>query len=288
MRTPESQLTAEQSLTGGHWNSLKKIPHIQTQRRSHSENTWITTDCWTVIDRETLELTKKDTPHPKTKEKPHWDSRRGTITIKSNPITAGWWLTNWRTLIPQKSTHWREGSEPHVRLPNLEVRQWEEEFLEDQTLKGSGIWLQDFDRTGGNRDSTLGGHTQSSVLIRTQGKEQWPHRRLNQTYLLVLEISCRGCGWLWLTVGTRTLAAEVLGSTPWHEPSQSLPFTPPKSLVGSSAGSSQAKRPTGREPSPTHQQTSGFKFYWALPRRATPSSTHHQSLPSGSLHKPLR
>ena len=30
-------------------------------------------------------------------------------------------------------------------------------------------------------------------------------------------------------MGTRTLAAEVLGSTPWREPSQSLPLTPPKS-----------------------------------------------------------
>ena len=28
--------------------------------------------------------------------------------------------------------------------------------------------MQDFNRTGGNRDSTLGGHTQSSVHIRTQ------------------------------------------------------------------------------------------------------------------------
>ena len=30
-------------------------------------------------------------------------------------------------------------------------------------------------------------------------------------------------GWLCLTVRTRTLAAEVLGSTPWSEPSQSPP-----------------------------------------------------------------
>ena len=36
-RTPKSQLTAEQSATGRHWNSPKKIPHIQTQRRSHNE-----------------------------------------------------------------------------------------------------------------------------------------------------------------------------------------------------------------------------------------------------------
>ena len=70
-----------------------------------------------------------------------------------------------------------------------------------------------------------------------------------------------GGGWLWLTVRTRTLAAEVLGSTPWREPSQSLTLAPPKSQVGSTVGSPQAKQPTGRELSPTHQQTSGLKFY---------------------------
>ena len=47
--------------------------------------------------------------------------------------------------------------------------------------------MQDFDRTGGNRDSTLGGHKQTSVHIGTQGKEQGPQGMLNQTYLLVLE-----------------------------------------------------------------------------------------------------
>ena len=38
-----------------------------------------------------------------------------------------------------KSTHWSEGSEPHVRLPNLGVRKWEEEFLENHTLKAHRI-----------------------------------------------------------------------------------------------------------------------------------------------------
>ena len=87
---------------------------------------------------------------------------------------------------------------------------------------------------------------------------------------------------------TKTLAAVVLGSTPWREPSQSPPIAPPKSRIGSSVGSPQAKQPTGRELSPTNQQTSGLKFYLALPKRATSSSTHHQSLPTGNLHKPLR
>ena len=36
-RTPESQITAEQSSTGRHWNSPKKIPHNQRHRRNHNE-----------------------------------------------------------------------------------------------------------------------------------------------------------------------------------------------------------------------------------------------------------
>ena len=139
------------------------------------------------------------------------------------------------------------------QVPNLGVRQGEEEFLENQALNASGIWLQDFVRTGGNRDSTLGGHTQSSVCIGTQGKEHWPHRRLNQTYLLVLEVSCRGRGCLWLTVRTRTLAAEVLGSTPWREPSQSPPLAPPKSpdRLQCWIASGQTTNREGTQPNPS-------------------------------------
>ena len=188
------------------------------------ESTRITTNCWTVIDRKTLELTKKVTPRAKTKEKPQWDGRRGTITIKSHLITAG------RVTHKLENTYTTEIHPLEWRfwatLPNLGVWQWEEEFLENQTLKASGIWLQDFGRTGGNRDSTLGGHTQSSVCVGTQGKEQWPHRRLNQTYLLVLEGLLQRQEAAVAHQGTRTLAAEVVGSTPWHEPSHNLLLAP--------------------------------------------------------------
>ena len=158
----------------------------------------------------------------------------------------------------------------------------------ESNLKDGGIWLQDFDRTGGNRDSTLGGHTQSSVYIRTHRKEKWPHRRLNQSYQLVLEGLLQR---LEVTVAHREdkdtgLRSSGKYSLAWVLPESAI--SPNKDWVGSSIGSLQAKQPTGREPSPTHQQTSRLKFYWALPTRATPSSTHHQSLPSGNLHKPLR
>ena len=53
-RAPKWQLAVEQPLTEGHWSSPKN-----------------------------------DTPHKKTKGKPKQDGRKGTITIKSNPIPTG-------------------------------------------------------------------------------------------------------------------------------------------------------------------------------------------------------
>ena len=58
-KTPQSQPAVEQPLTGGCWNPPKK-----------------------------------DTAHPRTKEK-QGGSRRGAIRIKSNPIPIGWATTNW-------------------------------------------------------------------------------------------------------------------------------------------------------------------------------------------------
>ena len=84
---------------------------------------------------------------------------------------------------------------------------------------------------GGNRDSTLGEHTQSSVHIRTQGERAVTPQETEPDLPASVEGShAEAGGQLWLTMGTRTQAAEVLGSTPWHEPSQSLPLAPPKSL----------------------------------------------------------
>ena len=146
---------------GSRWQSRRTCAH------SSCESTRITTNCWTIIDRKTLELIKKDTPHPKTKEKPQWDSRRGGITIKANLINTGW-VTHKPENDYTTEVHpleWRFWAPCQASQPG--VWQWEEEFPENQTLKAGGIWLQDFDRIGGNRDSTLGGHTQSRVHIRT-------------------------------------------------------------------------------------------------------------------------
>ena len=54
------------------------------------KSTEVTTSCWTAINRKMLGLTKKDTPHSKTKQKLQWGGRRGAITLKSNPVSAKW------------------------------------------------------------------------------------------------------------------------------------------------------------------------------------------------------
>ena len=46
--------------------------------------------------------------------------------------------------------------------------------------------INEFHKTGGNGNYTLWGHTQGLMYTKTQGKK-WPHKRMCQTYLLILE-----------------------------------------------------------------------------------------------------
>ena len=121
----------------------------------------------------------------KIKKKPQRDGRKGTIMIKSNPIPTRWVTHKLESKVPKEFSHCCEGSEPHGRLHSLGQRDWE--FPRNLTLKPSEIWLQNFHRTGGNRNSSLGGHNKTLHAPRLKGKEQWPPRRLNQNHLLVLE-----------------------------------------------------------------------------------------------------
>ena len=168
------------------------------------------------------------------------------------------------------------------------VREQAEELPENQTLKASGIWLQDFDRSGGQESPLLEGTHKVVCTWGPTGKEQWPHRRLNQTYLLVLEGLPQRRGAAVAHYRDKDTGSRGSGkfSLAWALPESTI--FPTKEPIGGSAGSPQAKQPTRRELIPIHQQTSRLKFYWALPTGETPSSTHHQSLPSGNLQRPLR
>ena len=88
--------------------------------------------------------------------------------------------------------------------------------------------------------------------------------------------------------GEKTMEVAVMRSPHRHEPSQRLPLPQP---VGSRAGMLQAKQPTGQEQSPINQQTGCLKFPEHSPAQQRDKTHLHpqvESLPSESLHKPLR
>ena len=93
VRAPKLQLAVEQPSTGGHWNQPTK-----------------------------------DTSCPKTKKKLQQDGRRGTITIKSNPIPAGWMThklenDNNKEVLPLLWRFWipHQASQPRNRAKELEI-----------------------------------------------------------------------------------------------------------------------------------------------------------------------
>ena len=123
------------------------------------------------------------------------------------------------------------------------------------------------------------------MRIGTQGKEQRTQGRLNQTYLLVLEGLVQRWGWLWLTVRTRTLATEVLGSTPWCETSQSLRLAPPKSpgRLQCWVDSGQTTNRQGTQP-----HTSAVRQIKVLLSSVHQSNTHLYPPPVPPVRKPAQ
>ena len=87
------------------------------------------------------------------------------------------------------SMNWWWTGKPGVLQSMGSQRVWhdwvtEMNWTENLTLKDSGIWLQNCQRTQGNR-LLEGTHTKKILCIPgPRGKEQWPHERLSQTCLV--------------------------------------------------------------------------------------------------------
>ena len=146
-RALESQLTAEQPSTKKHCNLPKKIPYIQGQRGSHGEKVGGTQSWWNQV------------PYPQTGEQLYHRSSPTRVKVLSPTLGFSAWGSGNRRRSPQRIQLWRP---------------------------------MGFD----GRTSTGLGETETPLLEGThkvlcarepRGKEQWPHRRLNETYLLVLE-----------------------------------------------------------------------------------------------------
>ena len=120
------------------------------------------------------------------------------------PYLLGGLPTNWKIIISQKFSHRSESSEPHFRVPSLGVWHWGEKPPEHLTLKASRDSVQELHTTGENRFHSKRVYTrfhvhgdtgQSSDSIGAWAKPTCGSWR----------VSWGGQGWLWLTVGTRTL-----------------------------------------------------------------------------------
>ena len=143
-------------------------------RRGALISSWESTKLQLAVENHWQEDTgthQEKIPRVQKQRKPQRDSRRGAIMIKSNPIPTGWVthrLENnntkdvlvllWRFWTPHQS------SQPGDLTKELGIPR-------ESYLEGNQIWLQDFHRTSGNRDSSLGGHKQNLVHTKTQGKE---------------------------------------------------------------------------------------------------------------------
>ena len=77
-----------------HWNIIQSLKRMSSQDGRvkgcvliSCNYSKITPHCWTTIKGECWIPPKKDIPHPRAKEKPQQDSRRGKITFRIKPHT---------------------------------------------------------------------------------------------------------------------------------------------------------------------------------------------------------
>ena len=157
-----------------------------------------------------LELTKKkkSAPHPKTKKKPQWDGRRGCHHDESNPIPSRWVTyrlenSNTKEVLTPLWRFWtpHQASQSGDPTKGLEIPK--ESGFEDQRDLIIGFPEKE------TETPVLEGTYKILHTPRPRGGEQWPHRRLNQNYLLV-----EGLLWRHGLVGGREHWKVPLGVNP--------------------------------------------------------------------------
>ena len=219
---------------------------------SSCESAKIATTCWNTINRKMLEPTKRDTLCPRTKKQPQQDGRRGKIKIKSNPITIGWvthrlennntkevFTLLWRFWTLHQTS---QPGDPTKRLGIPRVSGLEETVGYDYRPSRG---LREIETP------VLEGKNKILYTPRHRGEKQWPHRRLNQNYLLVLK------GLLWSQQGSPG------GWGQWKVP---LAWTLLECTINPTIEpvDPRAKQLQRRECNPT-KQIIRLNLYWARP-----------------------
>ena len=261
---------------------------------SSHKNSKITTNRWTTINKD-WKLPKKILYIQRQRRRSH--SRGSTFSVQSNSILVGWATYTLENnyiaeILPQEWESWAPYQAPQPGGLSSEGGAPRAFGFEGQ---------QKLYRPGGNRDSTLGGHTQ---VFRTK---QWLHKYLSQAYLWVLE------GFL----GRKGLAVTLCGgkdtggrgpreySSVWALPEVTIlaPRPPIQQPAGSFQcwdASGQTTNRLGTQPNPSADRLPEV-ILSSQPMHTPWHSTAHQqdktqvhppvsrqpSLPPGSLKKSL-
>ena len=191
-----------------------------------------------------------------------------------------WWPTNWRATIPKKFSHCCEGSEP---LVNLVLSSFTTQGSSQVTRNPQEIWLwrrAGFDcRTctglGQTETLLLQGTNKTLCATRPRGEEQWPHRRLNQTYQLGLESFLLRYGLAVAHCWDRDIWSSNSRRCPLARAFLEVTICPTIEPVGSWPTSPQAKQLAKREHRLIHQKTTGSKCNQARPYPSQQDSVFH-------------
>ena len=141
----------------------------------------------------------------------------------------------------------------------------------DSDFEGHWDLITEFPQDQGNRDSPRA--QTNLVCTRTQGKGAVTPRETEPDVQIVACLRIRGTG----------------SSSPGRHKSSGrrLPLALPERLQTPGLGHLRPNYREGAQPHPSAENWIKDLLRMALPTRASPSFPHSQSLPSGSLHKPL-
>ena len=112
---------------------------------------------------------------------------------------------------PQRSSPRSKGTEPHIRLPSLNVLHQEEEHPESQTLKTSGAYIWEKWSSIGNRDFALKGYMQNLTCSESWHKGSSLKGTCVRLSYWSWRLSHKGKRQLGFPLGTKMPEADILG-----------------------------------------------------------------------------
>ena len=123
--------------------------------------------------------------------------------------------TSWRTILPKKFSHCYGSSRAHNRFPDLGIWQRNWDPSGNLTLEASGIWLQNFHRTG----ETDSWRAQTKLCVHQDPGERSsdPTRDWVKLVCECPGVSGRAVGRQWPAVGSGALDTLVLVQVLWKK-----------------------------------------------------------------------